>query len=215
MGLSDDTEALKHAFRAQADAATVERAEAGIAAIVAAHPAARALGVGEPVPDHAGTDIQGRAVRLAEWFRRGPLVLDFHRGGWCPFCSLELRAWQVNLATLRAAGGALLAVAPETPAASAAHARDHGLAFPILTDADQALATHFGLVFDLPGAAREAQTRLGAPLERHNADGSWRLPVPATYVVDTSGIIRWAHVEDDYTQRAEPAEVIEVVRGLA
>lgn len=215
MSLADDIEAVKQRLFERIDPATVERAGAGIEAIRQAAPSATAAGVGDAAPDFTCTDIHGRPERLAPRFRRNPVVLSFHRGGWCPFCSLELRAWQARVADLHAAGGELLAITPEAPASSARHAEEHDLGFPILVDGDQMIAARFGLLFDLPAAAREAQTRLGAPLDRANADGSWRLPVPATYVVDTTGTIRWAHVEDDYTARAEPDEVIAAVRAVA
>ncbi len=78
----------------------------------------------------------------------------------------------------------------------------------MLTDADQSVAAAYGLVFELPEEAAAAQRRLAAPLDELNADRSWRLPVPATYVIDTAGVIVWAHAADDYTERAEPADVI-------
>ena len=214
MALAEDIESLMQRFFEQNDPDLVERASAGLDSVVRATPSTGALGVGDPAPEFTCTDIHGRSERLAPRFRRNPVVLNFHRGGWCPFCSLELRAWQAHLGGLRAAGGQLLAITPEAPGSAAEHADEHDLGFPILIDEDQTIAARFGLIFDLPAAAREAQTRLGASLDRANADGSWRLPVPATYVVDTSGTIRWAHVADDYTDRAEPGEVIAAVRAL-
>lgn len=215
MSLAGDTETFRQRFFEASGPAIAERAAVAMDAIVQAAPSSAALGVGDPAPDFTCTDIHGRPMRLAQWLRSSPVVLDFHRGGWCPFCSLELRAWQARLEQLRAAGGTFLAIAPEAAESAAQHADDHDLGFPILVDGDQTIATRFGLAFELPAAAREVQTRLGAPLDRLNADGSWRLPVPATYIVDTTGTIRWAHVEDDYTIRAEPDEVIEALRTLA
>jgi peroxiredoxin len=214
MRLDDRTEALKARFFAETDAGITERVGAGLAALAEVHPAGHAIGTGAYAPDFELAAVRGGAVRLSGQLPAGPIVLCFYRGGWCPFCSLELQAWQAQLDDLRRAGGRLLALAPEAPAATEARARSDGLEFTLLTDTDQAVAARYGLVFDLPGAAREAQALLEAPLDRLNADGSWRLPVPATYVIDGNGVIAWSFVEDDYTRRAEPAEVIEAVRAL-
>ena len=215
MGVNDEAEALKQRLLAEADEATAERVRAGLEALASMHPAARALGPGDTAPDFTLRDLHGRPVRLHDHLARGPVVLSFIRGGWCPFCSLELRAWQARIEALHEAGGDLLAITPEVPADARARAEALELAFPVLSDVDQAVSADYGLVFGLPDAAREAQDRLDAPLDRVNADGSWRLPVPATYVVAADGRIRWAYVADDYTRRAEPAKVIEAVRELA
>jgi len=208
MKLAEQARRAKASFLAKTDDDTVELVTAGLAAIAASHPAGRALARGDRAPDFERHDVRGGSVRLAERLARGPVVLDFYRGGWCPFCSLELTAWAERIDALRAAGADLIAISPA--------AADHALAddaprdppFAVLTDGDQGVATAYGLVLDLPEPARAAQRRLGAPLDRLNADGTWRLPVPATYLVDADGVIRWAQVADDYTERAEPDAVI-------
>ena len=214
MGLNDEAAALKQRFLEHTEPRT--RWQIGVAMIetAALNPAGRALGVGDSAPDFERPDLRGHRVRLAGLLRDGPVVLCFYRGGWCPFCSLELRHWQQWLERLHAAGAELVAIAPE--AADQAHesAESQGLGFPVLTDANQEVGERYGLVYELPAAARDVQQRLDAPLDRINADGTWRLPVPATFVVDQGGIIRWAYAEDDYSHRAEPSEVVEAVEGL-
>jgi len=213
MTLKEQTRATKEAFRAQADADTVGLVETGLREIEACHPAGRALGPGDRAPDFEGTEMRGTRVRLSDRLADGPVVLSFYRGGWCPFCSLELKAWQEHIDALRAAAGELIAISPEARDPASAQQGGWQPPFPVLTDIDQSVAAAYGLVFDLPETAQAAQRRLGADLQQRNADGTWRLPVPATFVIDTSGVIRWTHVSDDYTERADPAQVIAALDG--
>jgi len=214
MTLSERTRAKKEHFLAQTDAETVELIGSGLDALASAHPAGRALGPGSRAPDFERPDVRGGSVRLSQWLESGPVVLSFYRGGWCPFCSLELRAWAEQAAALRAAGAALIAISPEAADRATAYETDWNPPFAVLTDADQRVAEAYGLTFELPGAARTAQRRLDAPLDRLNADGTWRLPVPTTCVIDPHGVIRWAYVNDDYTERAEPEAVVAAVESL-
>lgn len=214
MRLNDEAEALRRRFLEQADPAVTERVGAGLAKLLEEHPAGHALGVGDRAPDFKRPEARGRTVQLYRRLAKGPVVLSFYRGGWCPFCSLELRAWCRHVDKLHALGAELIAVSPEAASEAAGSASSQGFGFPVVIDANQAVAESYGLVFELPKAVREAQSMLDAPLDRLNADGTWRLPVPATYLVDPKGIIRWAYADDDYTHRAEPAEVVDALREL-
>lgn len=214
MKLNERTRTTKEAFLARTDVETVELIGSGLEALASSHPAGRALGPGGRAPDFERRDLRGGSVRLSDRLRHGPVVLSFYRGGWCPFCSLELRAWAEHIGALHAAGGELIAISPEAADQALAHKTDREPPFPVLTDADQGVAEAYGLVFELSEPACAAQRRLDAPLDRFNADGTWRLPVPATYVIDTGGVVRWAHVNDDYTERAEPETVIAAVQSL-
>lgn len=214
MTLNEQAEALKRQFLEQTDPAIAERVGSGLERLVEAHPAGNALGVGEHAPDFALRDVRGGIVKLSEHLARGPVVLSFYRGGWCPFCSLELRAWRHCLDRVHDLGAELIAVSPEAADRARSAVEEQGFDFPVATDADQDVAAAYGLVFELPEPAREAQSLLEAPLDRCNADGTWWLPVPATYVLDTRGTIRWAWAGDDYTRRAEPADAVEALREL-
>jgi peroxiredoxin len=214
MGLNADARGTKEAFMAQMDADVGERVGAGLEALSALHPAANALGEGTRAPDFERAEVRGGSVRLSRRLADGPVVLSFFRGAWCPFCGLELRSWGEHLPELQAAGGQLIAISPEATDQTHAELAEWEPPFAVLTDADHSVAAAYGLVFDVPEAACEAQRLLEAPLDRLNADGTWRLPVPATYVIDASRTIRWAYASDDYTERAEPETVIEAVRAL-
>jgi peroxiredoxin len=167
-----------------------------------------ALQVGATAPDVTLPDALNQPVRLSTLWRSGPLVVIFYRGGWCPYCNLELRAWQQQLAALRQLGATLVAVSPQTPDNSLSTAEKNELAFPVLSDSALVAASAFGVVFELPPELIELYSKVGNDLPVLNGNGHWALPVPATYAIDGTGRIVYAHVEADYRERAEPAEVI-------
>jgi len=175
----------------------------------------RALKAGDAAPDFALPEAHGGTVRLAALLTEGPAVVSFYRGGWCPYCSLELRALQQALPEIRRRGGTLAALSPETRGQSFATVARNGLTFPVLSDPGAATAAAFGLVFDLANELRPIFTHFGHALPDRNGDDSWRLPIPATYVVDRQGTIALAFLDVDYSRRLEPAEIIAAVAALA
>lgn len=179
--------------------------------------AQRALGRGDRAPDFILRDSRGRAVGLAETLARTPVVLGFIRGHWCPYCNAELEALDAALPELEGAGGTLLVLSPQLPLHSRALRQRRGLGFEILFDEGGAVAARFGLRFGLPGYLVEVYRELGIDLETASGDPSWRLPIPARYIVDRDRRIRYARVDADHTRRAEPAETLaalrEIIRG--
>lgn len=175
---------------------------------------ARALQAGSLAPELTLPDALNRPVRLATLWARGPLVLLFYRGGWCPYCNLELRAWQQQLPELQRLGAQLVAVSPQTPDNSLSTAEKNELAFPVLSDSALQAATGFGVAFEMPLELIELYSRVGNDLAVLNGNGRWVLPVPATYVIDRDGRITFAHVEADYRDRAEPRDVLAAVAAL-
>jgi peroxiredoxin len=161
------------------------------------------------LPNHAGgmTDL-GALLAL------GPLVVTFYRGGWCPYCNLELRAYQQMLPEITAAGARLVAVSPETPDNTMSTAEKNALAFDVLTDSGGELADALGIRFDLSPAIRALYQKFGHDLPLRNGDGRWSLPMPATYVVEKGGRIAFAHVDPDYRKRLDPKAVLKVLSPL-
>jgi peroxiredoxin len=176
----------------------------------------RALHAGDAAPAHLSLpDAVGRPMRLAELWQRGPLVLLFYRGGWCPYCNLELRAWQKRLPELQRLGASLIAISPQTPDNSLSTAEKNELAFPVLSDSALAASDAFGITFTLPPELVELYGRVGNELPVVNGNGQWALPLPATYVIGRDGRIVFAHVEADYRERAEPDDVLRAVKAAS
>lgn len=172
------------------------------------------LKVGDAVPPFALPAANGDMVALAELLSRGPVVVSFYRGGWCPYCSTELRALQAKLPEIDALGATLVAISPQTPDNSLSSAEKFELAFPVLSDVGNVVADSFGLVHSLPEHLRPIYQGFGFDLLAANGDATFRLPLPATYVIDRAGVVTWRFVDSDYTKRAEPDDVIASLRAL-
>ncbi|MEL6816065.1 MAG: peroxiredoxin-like family protein, partial [Cyanobacteria bacterium J06598_3] len=128
--------------------------------------------------------------------------------------NMELRALQEILPEIEAAGARLIAISPETPDNSLSTQEKNELTFDVLTDDKNTVARALGLVFALPEALRPIYSSFGIDIPAYNGDESFELPVPATYVVAPNGEIVYAFAEADYTQRAEPAEVVAALKQL-
>ena len=174
-----------------------------------------ALGVGATAPDFALPDIDGGTVRLYDLLAQGPVVLTFYRGAWCPYCNTSLQGFQAELGDIMDAGGYLVAVSPQAEIGSQEMADTNALSFPVLSDAGNRVSRDYGLVFSVDSTTQERYKTVGIDLAEVNGADAWELPVPATYVIDRDGTVRAAFVEADYTQRADPRDVIAALRELA
>ncbi len=176
--------------------------------------AGRALRPGEAAPDFTLPDAEGNPVALGDLLRDGPVVATFFRGTWCPYCNVQLHAYQQSYAEIRNAGATLVAISPQTPDQSQVIAEHNRLAFPVLSDAGNAVARRYVPVFVVADAPREAMRGIGVSLSEYNGDESNELPVPGTFVIDRDGIVRLAHVEGDFRKRLDPREILESLRAL-
>jgi len=184
--------------------------------VLEAEGVAPGIAVGEKAPGFRLPDARGREVSLEERLERGPVVLSFYRGAWCPFCNLELKALQEILPRIQEVGASLMAVSPQTPARALSLAEAHGLGFDLLSDATQKAIREYRLQFTVPQEIREIYMRMfGLDVARENADGSWNLPVPATFVIDTAGMVRAHHVAMDYMTRMEPHAIVAALTAIA
>jgi len=171
----------------------------------------RILPVGATAPDFALKDSNGKTLRSAELLELGPLVIKFFRGRWCPYCMTELETWRDLYGQLRERGALLVAIGPQVERQSDFMAGQHGLPFPILSDPGNKVAEQFGLVYTLPDTMREYYRSILVNIPFVNGDQSWRLPLPATYVVAKDRKILFAEAHADFRVRPEPEEVLSVV----
>ena len=173
-----------------------------------------ALRVGDVIPDFVLPDTSGRLVSSFDLRQAGPLVVCFVRGGWCPFCAATLSAVDAIVPCIAAAGGEMVALTPDTLGYGGEMRNRLALRFKVLTDVDCSVALQFGCVYRVPPEYRDALLRFGIDLLRFHGDGPGLLPMPATYICDRSGVIRFAHVSGDITQRAQPALISDLVAAL-
>ncbi|MEM1153416.1 MAG: peroxiredoxin-like family protein [Pseudomonadota bacterium] len=173
-----------------------------------------AIKKGQELPDAELINAKNEKIQLRSLLAKGPLVITFYRGGWCPYCNLELSAYQRALPEINAAGATLVAITPELPDSSLTTVEKNELAFEVLSDPNAEYAKQLGLVFALPEELRPVYKSFGIDLEQYNGKGQYELPLAATFVVKTDGVIATAFVEADYTKRQEPSEVIEALNNL-
>lgn len=220
MTLQDKLDAFKADFEAGKPPYSVPRSvidtmHKATAELIASGAAQRARKAGDRAPDFILNDPDGKQVSSAELLQRGPMILSFYRGVWCPYCNMELQALQAALPELSATGASVVAISPQIAANSRKSVRQNGLDFPILSDPGNAVAAAFGLRFALPDYLVELYASMRNDLPAFNGDDSWTLPMPARYVIAQDGTIVYAEVNPDYTLRPDPSELLPVLRQLA
>ena len=173
--------------------------------------AAEAVKPGDPMPGFLLPNAEGRLVASADLLAQGPLVVTFFRGGWCPYCSATLEALENVLPELSRTGGTLVAMTPETGGRALAMKHDRGLHYEVLVDVDLAIAMAFGIVFRTPPLYAELLRKRGIDLAERSGNPAWLLPVPATFLVGRDGVVQRSWVNIDFTQRAEPTEILEAL----
>ena len=173
--------------------------------------ASRAPQVGDEAPGFSLPDHTGEEVQLSALLRHGPVVLVFYRGEWCPYCNLQLRTFQAHLDQLAAHGTQLVAISPQTPDHSLSMAEKNELEFVVLSDVGMRVIERYGLRYEVDAETRELLETVGNDLTAYNGGHGWVLPAPATFVIDRAGIVHYAHVRGDWTERAEPSEVLAVL----
>lgn len=146
---------------------------------------------------------------------KGPVILTFYCGGWCPFCNLELLAYKKHMDEIKGLGAQLIAVSPESPDNSLSSRKKHNLSFIVLSDRNSHVSSAYKVSYEVPDYLAEAlKGSLGLDLIRYNDADVAMMPVPKTYVIDKEDIIQFAFVNPDYTSRLEPTKAIAILSGL-
>jgi peroxiredoxin len=168
--------------------------------------------LGEHVPDFELRNANGQLVRLVELLDKGPVVIVFYRGGWCPYCNIALRTYQAQLVPALAERGiGLVAISPQAPDGSLSTKETKELTFTVLSDPGNQIARQLGILTAPSDGTRAAQLQLGLDLTQVNADGTTGLPMPTVLIADADGVIRWIDVHRDYTTRTEPGQVLQAI----
>jgi peroxiredoxin len=174
--------------------------------------AAGSLGVGSKAPDFTLPDHTGTPVSSSDLLSKGRVVVCCFRGRWDPFCCGQLEAMNQVLPLIQEAGASLAAISPQTVKQSFFMADQHRLRFPLLSDAGNQVARQFGLVYRVPEEQQAIYRRAFVNLHFTNGDESWDLPIPATYILDRDSTVLYRSANEDYTERPEPAEIVERLR---
>jgi peroxiredoxin len=192
--------------------AVMEAATEALAADIASRPR---LEIGDTAPDFTLPDVHGNPVNLADRLAAGPVVLIFYRGGWCPYCNIQLRALQRELPAMSDLGASLIAIAPQDPDNTLTTTEKNELAFEVLSDTACAVAENYGIAFELPDDLKAIYTGMGNVLPETNSGKDWRLPIPATFVVGQDGRLAFVDIDADYRNRAEPADVLKALESIS
>ena len=193
----------------------IETMHRATAELIESAAAQRARKAGDVAPSFSLKDPEGNVVNSAELLKRGPLVLSFYRGVWCPYCNMELQALEAAKAEFDKYGATLVAISPQTAPNNRKSVRQNKLSFPILSDVKGKVGAAFGLRFNLPDYLVELYKQLKNDLPTFNDDPSWTLPMPARYVIGRDGVILYSEVNPDYTRRPEPEDMIPVLQRAA
>jgi peroxiredoxin len=215
MGLRQELAAYRAEFMRTAPAGRQALYQTKIDELRAEFAVEKAVGEGDEAPGFTLPNALGKLVSLAELRRQGPVVLIFYRGGWCPYCNIQLGAYQRVLGDIETLGARLVAISPQLPDQSLSTAEKNELRFDVLSDVGNKAASNYGLVYALPEELRAALSSNNKALPGINGDESWQLPVPATYVINKAGRVSFASIDVDYRNRADPEAVLTVLRSLA
>jgi peroxiredoxin len=219
MSLQDKLDAYKAEWESgkppyNVPASVVETVHRATDEMIASGQADRALKAGAQAPTFLLPDADGNPISSEALLKKGPLVITFYRGVWCPYCNMDLQAIQAALAELQAAGGQVVAMSPQLAPNSRRSQRDNKLTFPILIDKGAEVANAFGIRVVLPGYLQDLYRSFKTDLAVINGDPSWSVPMPARYIIDRAGMIAYAEVNPDYTRRPDPTELLPTLNRL-
>ncbi|QSS99347.1 AhpC/TSA family protein [Pontibacillus sp. ALD_SL1] len=200
-------------FKANASQETQEKMQSAIDELESSDQG-KGLSVGETAPRFSLPDAKGDSVDLYEQLQSGPAIVTFYRGGWCPYCNMELRVYQQLIEEIHAEGAQLIAISPETPDHSLTTAEKNDLQYHVLSDEGNKVANQFNLVYQLPDYLVDVYKEKGLEVDKHNGDDTWTLPVSATYIIQQDGTIAYEYTKADYKDRVEPSEVVEKLKSL-
>ena len=176
--------------------------------LIAQHIKDNALQIGQKVENFSLANHNGENIELADLLKKGPVIISFYRGGWCPYCNLELKALNDYLPQFKTQSAQLIAISPQLPDETLSTAQKNDLEFDVLCDVSNKVAEQFGLLFTLDERIQALYTQFGIDFEHYYGDKSFKLPLPATYVINQEGVITYAFLSEDYTLRAEPIDVM-------
>jgi peroxiredoxin len=170
---------------------------------------------GEQMPDFALPDHTGRLTTLAELLEKGPVAVVFHRGHWCPYCRLNTVALAEAYDRAAHDGGQIVAITPDRQRFARAVKEDSGAAFPILTDMDNGYALSLGLVLHVSPELQQMMGARGRDLPAFQGNDSWTLPIPATFIVGTDGLVKARFIDPDFRKRMAIEDLLAALRAAA
>ena len=214
MPLKSQLEECRREYEANAEPSVIDAARRSIQALAETGLVAKAVKAGETAPLFRLRYGPGGFIDVSDLLDRGPVVVSFFWGDWCPFCVLELKALAAAHPQIERLGARLLVLSPQARDKSSSLTGDGEPRFPLLRDPGCNIAARYRIAFTVPQQFRAAYLALGYPVSARTGSKDWVLPIPATYVLDSTGLVVLSYLDADYTTRLEPAEIIVALRHL-
>lgn len=205
--------ARKENFLKNADETKKKMSAAGLASIEESKITENALQVGDTAINFELPNASGNSITLYDKLQDGPVILMWYRGGWCPYCNLTLRHMQESLPEFKKYGADLFAISPQLPDSSITTKEKNELEFEVLSDVGNHVAGQYKVVYKLTEALANKYEN-GFGLSTYNGDQSGELPIAATYIIGQDKVIKYAFLDADYRNRAEPQDLIEILKGM-
>ena len=177
---------------------------------------ANAIKIGQKAPDFKLPNPEGELISLNNLLKQGAVVVTFYRGDWCPYCNLQLRALQVRLGEIHELGATLVAISPQVPDGSLTKSEINEMDFIVLSDQDAKVASEFGVAWEVPEfLLNHMRVDRNLDLEAINNGNGGVLPIPATFILSSDGVVQGSYVNVDYRTRSEPEEIIQALKDLS
>lgn len=191
------------------------RIEAPASDRLGTRPETLGIAVGQPAPDAAVHDDEGRLVRLSDLYRQGPTLLVFYRGGWCPYCNVQVRQLTEAFPEFQKRGFRPVMISVDRIDSAAKTKAQYRIPFPVLSDPDLVAHEAFRVVHQA-GPEEVAKLKgFGLDIEAASGRDHHRFAVPSVFAIDASGTVRWAHVDPDYKVRPSTAQLLDVLDRLS
>jgi len=211
--LQDQLDAISEQTRRLVQPERLQPSERAVAELFSSGIEERILPVGSLAPEFTLNDSNGRKVCSADLLALGPLIVNFFRGRWCPYCMTELAAWRDSYSEVRKQGALLVAISPQTVHQNDLLLQQHPLPFPVLSDPGLQTAASFGLAYSVPAYHQKHYRSILINVPFMNGEPSWQLPLPATYVIRADRKIAFARAHADFRVRPEPQDVLAALQS--
>ena len=211
MTLTETLLATNKANREKIPAEVLQVMDAATTKLVNEGLSSKVIKKGEVFPEFELSNVNNKKISLNEISKSGKTIIAFYRGGWCPYCNIQLKALQQALPEFKSKGAKLIAITPETPNNSLTTAEKNELKFEVLSDIDNKLARELGLVFQLPEDLQAIYNNFGLDLVKHNQNENFELPLAATFVLNEKKEIIYKFVDEDYTKRADILDILATI----
>ncbi|MDB2385200.1 AhpC/TSA family protein [Polaribacter sp.] len=175
-----------------------------------------AIKIGQKAPNFELPNAEGKSIILKSLLDKGPVIVTFYRGDWCPYCNLQLRALQLKLKEIHSLGATLIAISPQVPDELLTKSEISKMEFIVLFDQDAKVASQYGVSWEVTDFLMEhMRVDRNLDLEKINNGNKNILPIPATFILNSDGIVTWSYVNVDYRTRSEPDEIIEALKNIS